>query len=76
MTPWTVQSLWWHYLYTQDEEELQRVYPLLRSASRFLTAYVQKVSGGKYHIIPTISSENWGFTVDFRLNKDCIWIWR
>ena len=72
MTPWTVQSLWWHYLYTQDEEELRRVYPLLRSAARFLTAYARKGPDGKYHIIPTVSSENWGFTVDFRLNKDCI----
>lgn len=72
MTPWTVQSLWWHYLYTQDEEELNRVYPLLRSAARFLTAYVQKGADGKYHVTPTVSSENWGFTVDFRLNQDCI----
>jgi alpha-L-fucosidase 2 len=72
MTPWTVQSLWWHYLYTQDEEELKRVYPLLRSAARFLAAYVQKGVDGKYHLVPTVSSENWGFTVDFRLNKDCI----
>ena len=29
-TPWVVQSLWWHYLYTQDEAVLRRVYPLLR----------------------------------------------
>jgi len=72
MTPWTVQSLWWHYLYTQDEDELVRVYPLLRAAARFVTAYVQKSSDDKYHVIPTVSSENWGFTVDFRLNKDCI----
>jgi alpha-L-fucosidase 2 len=72
MTPWTVQSLWWHYLYTQDEEELKRGYPLLRSAARFLAAYVQKGVDGRYHVIPSVSSENWGFTVDFRLNKDCI----
>jgi alpha-L-fucosidase 2 len=72
MTPWTVQSLWWQYLYTQDEEELKRVYPLLRSAARFLVAYVEKGADGKYHVVPTVSSENWGFTVDFRLNRDCI----
>jgi len=72
MTPWTVQSLWWQYLYTQDVDYLRRVYPLLRSAARFLTAYVKKEEDGKYHIVPTVSSENWGFTVDYRLNKDCI----
>lgn len=71
-TPWTVQSLWWHYLYTQDRDFLERAYPMLRSASRFLAAYVKKADDGKYHIIPTVSPENWGFTVDMRLNKDCI----
>lgn len=71
-TPWTVQSLWWHYRYTLDKELLKRVYPLLRAAALFLSAYVQKGNDGKYHIIPTVSPENWGFTVDYRLNKDCI----
>jgi hypothetical protein len=71
-TPWTVQSLWWHYLYTQDEAVLRRVYPLMRAASRFLTAYLKKENDGKYHVIPTVSPENWGFTVDQRLNQDCI----
>ncbi len=71
-TPWTVQSLWWHYLYTLDQEYLRRVYPLMRAASRFLAAYVTQGDDGKYHIIPTVSPENWGLTVDYRLNKDCI----
>jgi len=71
-TPWTVQSLWWHYLYTQDREFLERAYPMLRAACRFLAAYVQQGGDGRYHIIPTVSPENWGFTVDMRLNKDCI----
>ena len=71
-TPWTVQSLWWQYLYTQDTDYLRHVYPMLRSAAQFVVAYVKKGDDGKYHIIPTVSAENWGFTVDFRLNKDCI----
>jgi alpha-L-fucosidase 2 len=71
-TPWTVQSLWWQYLYTQDEDYLRRVYPILRAAARFIAAYVKQGEDGKYHVIPTVSSENWGFTVDYRLNKDCI----
>jgi hypothetical protein len=72
LTPWTVQSLWWHYLYTQDVDCLRRVYPIIRAATQFLTAYVKKEADGKYHIVPTVSSENWGFTVDYRLNKDSI----
>jgi alpha-L-fucosidase 2 len=72
MTPWAVQSLWWQYLYTQDELYLRRVYPMMRAAARFLAAYVKKEDDGHYHIFPSVSSENWGFTVDFRLNKDCI----
>jgi alpha-L-fucosidase 2 len=71
-TPWTVQSLWWQYRYTLDEAYLRRVYPMLRAATDFLVAFVSKGADGKYHVIPTVSPENWGCTVDFRLNKDCI----
>src|SRR5208337_2464304 len=71
-TPWTVQSLWWQYLYTLDEQFLKRVYPLFRAATDFVVAFVKKESDGKYHIVPSASPENWGCTVDFRLNKDCI----
>ncbi|MGH9343753.1 MAG: glycosyl hydrolase family 95 catalytic domain-containing protein [Terriglobia bacterium] len=71
-TPWTVQSLWWQYLYTQDLDYLRKVYPILRAAAQFVAAYVKKGDDGQYHFIPTVSSENWGFTVDFRLNQDCI----
>jgi len=71
-TAWTVQSLWWQYLYTQDTDYLRRVYPMLRAAAQFIAAYVKKGDDGRYHVIPTVSAENWGFTVDFRLNKDCI----
>jgi alpha-L-fucosidase 2 len=72
MTPWAVQSLWWQFLYTQDQKYLQRVYPILRVAARFLAAYLTKEDDGKYHVFPSISSENWGCTVNFKLNKDCI----
>jgi alpha-L-fucosidase 2 len=71
-TPWVVQSLWWHYLYTRDEQVLRRVYPLLKSAADFVCAYVKKGDDGKYHVRPTVSPKNWGCTVDYRLNQDCI----
>ena len=72
MTPWMVQSLWWQYLYTQDKDYLHRVYPILREAARFIAAYVKRSDDKKYHFSPTVSSENWGFTVDQRLNQDSI----
>ena len=72
MTPWMVQSLWWQYLYTQDNEYLHRVYPILREAARFIAAYVKRTDDNKFHFSPTVSSENWGFTVDQRLNQDSI----
>ncbi len=71
-TPWVVQSLWWHYLYTQDESVLRRVYPLLKAATEFIAAYVKLDADGRYHVKPTVSPENWGCTVDYRLNQDCI----
>jgi alpha-L-fucosidase 2 len=71
-TPWTVQSLWWQYTYTRDEKYLRSVYPILRAAADFVVAYLKKGDDGKYHVIPTVSPENWGATADFRLNKDCI----
>ena len=72
MTPWAVQSLWWQFLYTRDKKYLARVYPTIRAAALFLTAYLNKEDDGFYHVFPSVSSENWGFTVDFKLNKDCI----
>jgi alpha-L-fucosidase 2 len=72
MTPWAVQSLWWQYLYTQDEKYLARAYPAIRAAARFVAAYVTKEDDGLYHVFPSVSSENWGFTVDFKRNKDSI----
>ncbi len=71
-TPWTVQSLWWQYLYTVDVEYLRHVYPILLAATRFIAAFLTQGEDGKFHVIPTVSSENWGFTVDYRLNRDCI----
>ncbi|MBS1856609.1 MAG: hypothetical protein JST11_14670 [Acidobacteria bacterium] len=71
-TPWTVQSLWWQYRYTLDEAYLRRVYPILRGAADFVAAFARKGEDGRYHIAPTVSPENWGATVDYRLNRDCI----
>lgn len=71
-TPWAVQSLWWHYRYTMDQNVLRRVYPALRAAAQFIASYAKKGNDGKYHIAPTVPPENFGLTVDFRLNRDSI----
>lgn len=42
-TPWTVQSLWWHFLYTQDEDFLRnRAFGPITEAVKFLVAYMMR----------------------------------
>lgn len=75
-TPWTVQSLWWHYTYTQDKALLrERLYPVLREAAAFLADYMTRpgadpVGDGKYHLFPTIVPEMYGLTEGFAKNLD------
>ena len=75
-TPWTVQSLWWHYTYTQDKDLLRtRIYPLIRSASQFLVGYMMRegadpVCDGNYHLYPTIVPELYGLTKGLTMNLD------
>ena len=71
-TPWTVQSLWWHYEYTKDIDFLKRAYRPMRAATDFLIAYAKKGADGRYRLNPSVSPENWGLTVDHRLNRDII----
>ena len=75
-TPWTVQSLWWHYTYTGDAELLRdRIYPLIRAAAVFLTGYMTREGANpngddKYHLFPTIVPELYGLSDGFKLNLD------
>lgn len=75
-TPWTVQSLWWHYTYTGDKELLRsRIYPVLKEAALFLVGYITReganpVHDNKYHLFPTIVPELYGLTEGLRLNMD------
>jgi len=79
-TPWTVQSLWWHYLYTMDEEFLQkRAFGPIQEAVLFLVDYMQRAEAhgpqwndDKYHIFPTVPTELYGLLPGFRHNSDCI----
>ena len=75
-TPWTVQSLWWHYTYTRDIDLLkERIYPVIKEAVLFLVQYMTRDGANpnndnKYHLFPTIVPELYGLTENLKLNLD------
>ncbi|SED07822.1 glycoside hydrolase N-terminal domain-containing protein [Paenibacillus sp. GP183] len=79
-TPWTVQSLWWHYLYTMDRDFLKhRAFVPIKESVRFLADYMTRPEAhgdsqgdGKCHIFPTVVPELYGLTPFFKMNKDCL----
>lgn len=79
-TPWTVQSLWWHYLYTMDREFLaNRAFVPMKEAVLFMVDYMKRPDASgeawgddRYHIFPTVAPELYELTPGFRLNRDCI----
>lgn len=79
-TPWSVQGLWWHYLYSQDTIYLRnRAYSPIREAVEFLVAYMKRPEAkgeprwkdNKYHIFPTIPPELYALRPGFKYNYDC-----
>ena len=78
-TPWAVQGLWWHYLYSGDVEFLKtRGYEPIKAAVEFLVAYMKRpeASGpqwkdNKFHIFPTVPPELYGLRPGFKYNYDC-----
>ncbi|MBX2925203.1 MAG: glycoside hydrolase N-terminal domain-containing protein [Chitinophagaceae bacterium] len=79
-TPWSVQGLWWHYLYSADTVFLRdRAYTPIKEAVEFLVAYMKRpeARGGprwnddKYHIFPTIPPELYALRPGFKYNYDC-----
>ncbi|MEN6453088.1 MAG: glycoside hydrolase N-terminal domain-containing protein [Prolixibacteraceae bacterium] len=78
-TPWAVQGLWWHYLYSADMEYLRnRAYGPIKAAVEFLVAYMKRTEAhgpewndGKYHIFPTVPPELYGLRPGFKYNYDC-----
>ena len=79
-TPWTVQSLWWHYLYSMDKEFLeQRAFGPIKEAVLFLVDYMRRPEArgpqwgdDKFHVFPTVAPELYGLTPGFRMNRDCL----
>jgi hypothetical protein len=79
-TPWTVQSLWWHYLYTMDRGFLEkRAFEPMREAVLFLVDYLSRPAArgpqwgdDRYHVFPTVAPELYGLRPGFEGNHDCI----
>lgn len=56
---WLCAHLWEHYLYTLDEEFLERIYPAMKGASRFfLSTMIKEPEHGYLVTGPTSSPEN------------------
>jgi len=78
-TPWVVQGLWWHYLYTMDEAFLRdRAFVPIREATAFLNAYMRRPEArgpqwgdDRFHIYPTVVPELHGLRPDPRFCADC-----
>lgn len=78
-TPWAIQGLWWHYLYSGDLEFLKtRGYEPIKAAVEFLVAYMTRLEAfgpqwgdDKYHIFPTVPPELYGLRPGFQYNYDC-----
>jgi hypothetical protein len=79
-TPWTVQGLWWHYMYSGDVEFLKtRAYEPIKAAVEFLVAYMKRPEASgpqwnddKFHVFPTVPPELYGLRPGFKYNYDCI----
>lgn len=79
-TPWSVQGVWWHYLYSGDKEFLEsRAFPLIKDATLFIVDYMTRPDAhgpqwgdNKYHVFPTVPPELYGLRPGFRFNSDCL----
>jgi hypothetical protein len=77
-TPWAVQGLWWHYLYSMDVDFLKnRAYEPIKNAVMFLVDYMKRPDAhgpqwndDKYHIFPSVPPELYGLQPGFKFNYD------
>jgi hypothetical protein len=70
----SVQPLWWHYLYAPDQEFLETTaYPAVRDVADFQAAFIEQCerNGDKVVLAPTVSPEHWGWTEGFERNRNC-----
>lgn len=79
-TPWTVQSLWWHYLYSMDIVFLRdRAFQPIKEAVLFMVDYMMRPEArgdrwndDDYHIFPTVIPELYEIAPGFAKNSDCL----
>lgn len=77
-TPWMVQGLWWHYLYSGDTDFLrERAFTPIKAAVEFLVDYMSRPEArtgrfddAKYHIFPSVPPELYGLQPGFKYNYD------
>ena len=82
--PWAVQSLWWHYMYSQDESYLRDLgFEPIKQVTLFLNSYMRRPEAHgpgspwndeKFHLYPTFVPEMrhaFGFSSDPQYN-DCL----
>ncbi len=67
----TLKPVWDAWDYGADADLLEQVlYPALRELAIFYSSFVTRESDGKYHAVPTVSAEHWGWTYRFARNRD------
>ena len=77
-TPWMVQGLWWHYLYSGDTDFLEKqAFVPIKDAVLFLVDYISRKDAkgsqwgdDKYHIFPSVPPELYGLQPGFKFNYD------
>jgi hypothetical protein len=77
-TPWAVQGVWWHYLYSGDTQFLRdRAFPLMKDAVLFIVDYMTRPDAHgeqwgdkKYHVFPTVPPELYKLRPGFKFNSD------
>jgi hypothetical protein len=78
VTPWAMQGLWWHYLYTMDKNFLEwRAFDGIKDAVLFVVDFMKRPEAhgpqwndDKYHIFPTVPTELYGLRPGFQFNHD------
>jgi hypothetical protein len=66
-----IKVLWERFDYGGDEKFLAEVaYPAMREVAIFYSEYAGLGDDDRYHVIPTMSAEHWGWTAQFERNRD------
>lgn len=67
---WLAQHLFEHYAFNQDQDYLEKVYPVLKGAAEFFFEHLAPWKDGTLVVYPTWSPENYFLGKEFgRLNK-------